>query len=114
MNRIDIYKKPILLRTLVTFEEEDIDKDYATYSDIKSNIQINTDKYKEDPEFYEIVREMIFDIDKKGRPFLHIICYTWNSSYDSLEVTALMTTSVEDSKGEIDKAILYNLAMSIH
>jgi|SRR5690625_2002571 len=113
MNRIDIYKKPILLRTLVTFEEEDIDKDYATYSDIKSNIQINTDKYKEDPEFYEIVREMIFDIDKKGRPFLHIICYTWNSSYDSLEVTALMTTSVEDSKGEIDKAILYNLAMSI-
>lgn len=113
MSRIDLYKNPILLRTLVTSEDEDIDEDYTTYSDIKSNIQINTEKYKEVPEFYEIVREMIFDIDKKGRPFLYIICYTWNSSYNSLEVTALMTTSVEESKDEIDKAIRYNLAMSI-
>ena len=113
MSRIDLYKNPILLRNLVTSEDEDIDEDYTTYSDIKSNIQINTEKYKEVPEFYEIVREMIFDIDKKGRPFLYIICYTWNSSYNSLEVTALMTTSVEESKDEIDKAIRYNLAMSI-
>lgn len=65
MSRIDLYKNPILLRTLVTSEDEDIDEDYTTYSDIKSNIQINTEKYKEVPEFYEIVREMIFDIDKK-------------------------------------------------
>ncbi|OCA82208.1 hypothetical protein A8F94_20045 [Bacillus sp. FJAT-27225] len=113
MRRLDMYKKPNLLRTLVTHSGEDIDEDYKKYSDGKKDLKINVEKYREEPNFYEIVKEMIFDIDEESRPLLYIICYTFNSSYNSVEVAALLTTSVEGSKDEIDKDILHELAMSI-
>ncbi len=113
MNRLDLYNKPILLRTLITNDDENYDEEYERYSLVKKDIKINEEKYKENPEFYEVVKEMIFDVDKDNRPLLQIICYTFNSSYNSLEMVALLQTSVEASQDELDKAILHELAMSV-
>ncbi|SDQ34928.1 DUF4263 domain-containing protein [Carnobacterium viridans] len=113
MNRLDLYKKPILLRTFITNDDEHSDEEYKTYSRAVEDVEINNDKFKKDSEFYEIIKEMIFEVDEEDRPFLYIICYTFNSSYNSLEVAALMKTSVEGSKNEIDRTILHELAMSV-
>lgn len=108
-----MYKKSELLRTLITFNGKNIDKDYEKYSEVKEDVKVNKEKYKEETDFYEIVKEMIFDIDKEDKPLLYIICYSFNSSYNSLELSALLKTSVEAPKNKIEKDIRYELAMSI-
>ncbi|WP_225340552.1 Shedu anti-phage system protein SduA domain-containing protein [Lysinibacillus capsici] len=113
MNRLDLYKKPILLRTFITNDDEQSNEEYKTYSRTIETVEINNNKFNEDYDFYRIVKEMIFEVDEEGRPFLYIICYTFNSSYNNLEVAALMQTSVEGSKNEIDRTILHELAMSV-
>lgn len=113
MNRLDLYKKPILLRTFITNDDDHSDEEYKTYSRAIEDVKINKDKFKKDSEFYEIVKEMIFEVDEEDRPFFNIICYTFNSSYNSLEVAALLKTSVEGSENEIDRTILHELAMSV-
>lgn len=108
-----MYKKSELLHTLITFNGKNIDKDYEKYSEVKEDVKVNKEKYKEETDFYEIVKEMIFDIDKEDKPLLYIICYSFNSSYNSLELSALLKTSVEAPKNKIEKDIRYELAMSI-
>ncbi|SFK67573.1 protein of unknown function [Marinilactibacillus piezotolerans] len=56
---------------------------------------------------------MIFDVDQNDRPLLHIIGYTFNSSYNSLEMVHLLQTSVEASSDELDRVIVHELAMSV-
>jgi hypothetical protein len=92
---------------------ENTDEEYERYSSTKKDVEINIEKYEKDSEFYKIVKEMIFDVDQDDRPLLHIICYTFNSSYNSLEMVALLQTFVEASQDELDKAILHELAMSV-
>lgn len=113
MSRRDIYKKPALLRTLITSDINNTDEDYQMYSDAKKDVEINLEKYQENREFYEIVKEMIFDIDEDGKPMLDLICYTFNSSYNSLEVAALLSLVSDKTKNNLDKDIRHELAMSI-
>jgi Domain of unknown function (DUF4263) len=113
LSRLDLYKKPILLRTFITNDDEQNNEEYKTYSRTIETVEINNNKFNEDYDFYRIVKEMIFEVDEEGRPFLYIICYTFNSSYNNLEVAALMQTSVEGLKNEIDRTILHELAMSV-
>lgn len=113
MSRLDLYKKSTLLRTFITMNGENTDEEYERYSSTKKDVEINREKYEKDSEFYKIVKEMIFDVDQDDRPLLHIICYTFNSSYNSLEMVALLQTFVEASQDELDKAILHELAMSV-
>lgn len=112
MNRLDLYKKSTLLRTFITMNGENTDEEYERYSSTKKDVEINIEKYEKDSEFYKIVKEMIFDVDQDDKPLLHIICYTFNSSYNSLEMVALLRTAVEASD-ELDKAILHELTMSV-
>ena len=113
MSRLDLYKKPILLRTFITNDDEQSNEAYDTYSRKIETAEINKNKFNEDKDFYHIIKEMIFEVDEEGRPLIYYVFYTFNSSYNNLETAVLMHTLVEGSKNDIDRGILHELAMSV-
>ncbi|MEW4328849.1 hypothetical protein Q0N12_19520 [Rossellomorea marisflavi] len=93
MNRLGLNKKSLLLRTFITNNGENNDEKYERLSSSKENVEINIEKYKNDPEFYEIVKEMIFYVDQDDRPSIYIICNMIN-----LITSKTLTTKKQRSK----------------
>lgn len=75
LSRLDLYKKPILLRTFITNDDEQSNEAYDTYSRKIETAEINKNKFNEDKDFYHIIKEMIFEVDEEGRPLIYYVFY---------------------------------------